>query len=155
MLKGPKDVGGDRLELKVDLVDLRTLFATSHVVSLHAPALTETEGIVTRDHLESLQTNASLINTARGALIDEATLADVLRRRDDLIAVLDVTAVEPPPADSPLWSLSNAILLPHIAGSMGRECWRMGERMLDELKRFVNGDPLAWEITREKAARLA
>ena len=74
-------------------------------------------------------------------------------RRADLQAVLDVTDPEPPHPDSPLYTLSNVMLTPHIAGSAGAECRRMGRSMVEELRRYVNGEPLKWVITRELAAR--
>ena len=79
----------------------------------------------------------------------------VLRARPDIQAVLDVTHPEPPDAGSPLYSLPNVVLTPHIAGSMEGECRRMGRYMVDELRRFVTGEPLKWQITRERAALLA
>ena len=71
------------------------------------------------------------------------------------MAVLDVTNPEPPAEGSPLWSLANVVLAPHIAGAMGGECARMGWLMADELKRYLAGEPLTHEITREQAAKLA
>jgi phosphoglycerate dehydrogenase-like enzyme len=66
-----------------------------------------------------------------------------------------VTVQEPLAPDSPLFSLPNVFLTPHIAGSMDGECQRMGEYMIDEAERFLNGETLQWEITRESAAILA
>jgi phosphoglycerate dehydrogenase-like enzyme len=68
---------------------------------------------------------------------------------------LDVTFPEPAAPDSPLFRLPNVFLTPHIAGSVGTECLRLGECMLEELKRYVRGEPLRWEITREQAASMA
>jgi phosphoglycerate dehydrogenase-like enzyme len=69
--------------------------------------------------------------------------------------VLDVTYPEPPAADSPLFKLPNVILTPHMAGSMGPEVRRQARTMIEELKRWQAGEPLQWEITREKAAVMA
>ena len=68
---------------------------------------------------------ACLINTSRGAVIDEAELCQVLHLREYLTAVLDVTRIEPLQADSPLRALPNVVLTPHIAGSLGHEISRM------------------------------
>ncbi|MEM6333003.1 MAG: hydroxyacid dehydrogenase [Planctomycetota bacterium] len=141
--------------LGVTLVDLPELFATSDVVSIHAPSLEATRGLVTGELIASMKPQASLINTSRGAVIDEPAMVEVLGGRPDLTAVLDVTQREPEPADSPLWSMENVVLLPHIAGSAGRECRRMGRYMIDELDRYLDGRPLDWEISRQAASIMA
>lgn len=69
--------------------------------------------------------------------------------------MLDVTDPEPPPPDSPLYTLPNVTLTPHIAGSRGQECRRMGGYALAELKRFIAGEPLKWRVTRESAKKMA
>ncbi|MCL4543151.1 MAG: hypothetical protein M1118_00915, partial [Chloroflexi bacterium] len=82
-------------------------------------------------------------------------LIDVLTRRPDLWAVLDVTYPEPPPPGSPLYTLENVVLTPHIAGSRDAECRRMGRVAVEELRRYLHDQPLLWQITRERAALLA
>jgi phosphoglycerate dehydrogenase-like enzyme len=141
--------------LGVDLISLEDLFASSEVVSLHAPWLPETEGMILGSHLASMKRNATLINTSRGAVVREAEMVEVLEERPDLWAVLDVTHPEPPEPDSRLYDLPNVVLTPHIAGSLGGECRRMGCLVVDELRRYVAGEPLEYEITRERAALLA
>lgn len=133
--------------LGVQMTDLPTLFRESDVVSIHAPNLPSTRGMVTGDLLRSMREGAALVNTARGAVINEPELLEVLRERQDIQAVLDVTTDEPEGADSPFWQLPNAVLTPHIAGSMGRECARMGVYMLEELERYLAGEPLRHAVT--------
>jgi phosphoglycerate dehydrogenase-like enzyme len=145
----------DRAKLAVSMVALDELFARADVVSLHAPLLPGTLGLVTGRHLAAMRRNATIINTARGAIVREAEMIEVLGRRPDLCAVLDVTHPEPPAPGSPLFTLPNVVLTPHIAGSMGPECRRHGRCMIGELKRYLAGEPLKWEITREKAALMA
>jgi phosphoglycerate dehydrogenase-like enzyme len=141
--------------LDVDLVSLEDLFASSEVVSLHAPLLPETEGMILGSHLASMKRNATLINTSRGAIVRETEMVEVLKERPDLWAVLDVTHPEPPEPGSRLYDLPNVVLTPHVAGSLGSECRRMGRLVVDELRRYVAGEPLQHEITRERAALMA
>jgi phosphoglycerate dehydrogenase-like enzyme len=145
----------DALNLGVTMTSLATLFATSEAVSLHAPNIPATRGMITRDLLASMKPYATLINTARGALIDEPALLEVLAARPDLTALLDVTDPEPPAPGSPLITLPNVFLTPHIAGSMAGECTRMGQIAVDECRRFLNGEPLQWAITRAMSENMA
>jgi phosphoglycerate dehydrogenase-like enzyme len=141
--------------LGVQLVPLDEVFKRSHVVSLHTPWLPETEGMITGRHFESMRRDATFINTARGIIVREAEMIGVLRRREDLTAVLDVIFPEPPPPDSPLLTLPNVVLTPHIAGAYDEECRRLGRGLLEELDRLLAGRPLRWRITREQTARMA
>jgi phosphoglycerate dehydrogenase-like enzyme len=142
-------------KLGVTLLPLDELFRTCDVVSLHTPWLKETEGLITGAHLSSMKQGATFINTARGAVVREPEMIAVLETRPDLGAVLDVTYPEPPPPGSKLYSLPNVLLTPHIAGSMGPECRRMGRYMIDELDRFLAGQPLRWQVSEELAKTLA
>jgi phosphoglycerate dehydrogenase-like enzyme len=78
-----------------------------------------------------------------------------LQRRPDLWAILDVTYPEPPAPGSPLYTLPNVILTPHLAGSRDAECRRMGRIVVEELRRYLNGEPLQWAINRQQAAIMA
>lgn len=139
--------------LNVKCVSLAKLFATSDVVSIHAPDLPETEGLITGELLLSMKRAATFINTSRGAVVREREMIQVLKARPDLQAILDVSQPEPPLADSPLYSLPNVILTPHIAGSAGTECRRLGHTMIAELKRYLQGEPLRHVITSDIAKR--
>ncbi len=141
--------------MNVELCSLEDLFKLSDVVSVHTPVRDETKGMVTGGHIASMKENASLINTARGAIIREKEMIEVLKHRQDIVAVLDVTDPEPPEPDSELYDLENVILTPHIAGCMGPECIRMGRSMVQELERYVTGKKLKWQITRQQAAIMA
>lgn len=141
--------------LGVRLEDLSTVFRQADVVSLHTPWIKETEGLITGAHFESMKPGATFINTARGAVVRETEMIEVLERRPDLTAVLDVTHPEPPAPGSPLYTLPNVVLTPHIAGSMDHECRRMGRYVVEDLQRFLKGKPLKWQVSRELAARLA
>lgn len=137
--------------LGVELVSLDELFAMADVVSLHSPELSETIGMIDGRLISRMKEGATMINTARGSLIKEDEMIEVVSRRPDLQMVLDVTKPEPPLPDSPLYTLPNVVLTPHIAGSMDGECRRMGRFMVEELERYVAGQPLKWEITPELA----
>lgn len=130
----------------VRLVSLEELFASSDVVSLHAPVLDATRKVVSTKLLSSMKHDATLINTARGALIDEDALITVLRERADLFAVLDVTDPEPPLPGSPLFSAANIVVTPHLAGTLNTERRRHGQLMAAELARYVAGEPMQHEI---------
>ena len=134
---------------------LDELFRVCDVVSLHTPLLPETEGMIKYEHVASMKRNATLINTARGAVINEGDLIKALRERPDLTALLDVTKEEPLPAGSALAALPNVLLTPHIAGACNAERGRLGELMLEEFKRYLNRQPLSFEVSAQKLAGMA
>lgn len=142
-------------KLGVEMVSLDEIFTRADVVSLHTPWLPETEGMITGAHLASMKPGAAFINTARGAVVKEDEMIAVLQQRPDLWAVLDVTWPEPPEPGSPLYSLPNVFLTPHIAGSVNNECHRMGQLIVSELRRYVRGRPLRWAVTKEQVAKMA
>ncbi|TVR45327.1 MAG: glycerate dehydrogenase [Puniceicoccaceae bacterium] len=139
----------------VERVSLEELFQISDAVSIHTPWLKETEGLISEALIRSMKAGATLINTSRGAVVNEPGLGRVLAERPDLQAILDVTHPEPPAPDSPLFTLPNVFLTPHLAGSVGPECRRMGRAMIDELRRYLTGEPLRHQVTREQAAVMA
>lgn len=136
-------------------LSLPELFAQSEVVSVHTPCLPETEGLITGELIASLPKGAAFINTARGAVIRENEMIAVLQQRLDIQAVLDVTYPEPPPPESPLYTLENVFLTSHIAGSMDRECERMGMAMVAESRRFLSGEPLEYAISKAQSLHMA
>jgi phosphoglycerate dehydrogenase-like enzyme len=139
-------------------VRLRTLdevFAESDVVSCHTPLLPETTHLLRAHHFERMKPGATFINTARGPIVRETEMIGVLKRRPDLFAVLDVTDPEPPAQDSPLLALPNVVVTPHIAGSLGPECQRLGRMMLEEARRYLAGAPLQGEVSRGQLSQVA
>lgn len=134
---------------------LDELFRVCDVVSLHTPLLPSTVGLIQYRHIVSMKQNATLINTARGAVIDEEGLIKALRERSDVTALLDVTEKEPLPQSSPLRKLANAVLTPHIAGACGAERARAGMLMAEEFERFVTDAPLRCEVTRDMLSETA
>jgi phosphoglycerate dehydrogenase-like enzyme len=141
-------------EMRVSKVTLSELLSRSHVVSLHAPLLPETRHMLGARELALMPDGATLINTARGGLIDAAALeAELSRGR--LFAVLDTTEPEVLPPHSPLYELPNVFLTPHIAGSLGRETERLSDYIVGEVERFARGVSLKYLVRREQLPRLA
>lgn len=139
----------------VELVSLDEVFTRADVVSLHTPWLKETEKMIQGRHFALMKPDATFINTARGAVVDEEAMIEVLQNRPDLMAVLDVTYPEPPKPGSPLYTLPNVVLTPHIAGSLNQECRRMGRYAVEECRRYLRGEKLHWQVTEAMAATLA
>jgi phosphoglycerate dehydrogenase-like enzyme len=141
-------------ELGVQLVELDTLLRTCDIVSVHAPGNPLTHGLLGADQLALMRDGATLINTARGGLVDTDALVKHLEA-GRLYAVLDVTEPEPLPAESALFELPNVFLTPHIAGSQGNELARMGDCIVDELERMLDGRPFAYGILAADLDRVA
>src|SRR5258708_6351912 len=140
--------------LGVDIVELDTLMATSDLVSLHAPSTPATQGMIDRRRLALMRSGAILVNTARGALVDQDALIDETRS-GRIDAIIDVTEPDVLPPDSPLYDIPNVFLTPHIAGSQGSETQRMTDIVLDELARYVGGEPLHHQVAFDALERLA
>ncbi|MEV7602667.1 hydroxyacid dehydrogenase [Kitasatospora sp. NPDC089797] len=135
-------------------VGLDDLCAAADVVSVHAPELPETRHLIDRARLAAMRDGATLVNTARGSLVDqEALTAELVSGR--LNAVLDVTVPEHLPADSPLYELPNVLLTPHVAGSLGGELHRMAATAADELARYAAGLPFAHPVLPAELPRTA
>jgi D-3-phosphoglycerate dehydrogenase len=107
--RSPKSFAG------VEFVDIDTLLAQSHVVSLHLLLNDETRGFVTRERIAAMRPGVLLVNTARGAMVDEAAMIDALKSGHIRHAGLDVFNVEPLSADHPLTKLPNVTLSAHSA----------------------------------------
>lgn len=102
-----------------------------------------------------MKENATFINTARGAVVNETDLIKLLTKRSDIFAILDVTYPEPPEKDSMLFNLDNVYLTPHIAGSMDNECLRMGNYMVKEFLKWNSKEQLDYKISKEIAKIMA
>jgi Phosphoglycerate dehydrogenase and related dehydrogenases len=141
--------------LGVRPASLPELFQICDVVSIHTPWLPKTEKMINAGLLRLMKPGATLINTSRGAVVDQDDLYDFLVQRPDVTAILDVLHPEPPSPDLPLLSLPNVMVTPHIAGSMGPEIGRMGQLMCEELASYIGGSPLNHRITREMLSHMA
>jgi lactate dehydrogenase-like 2-hydroxyacid dehydrogenase len=149
--------------LKLTYSPLDDLLRGSDFVSLHAPLTAKTRHLIDARALGLMKREAVLINTARGALVDGAALAQALREGRIAAAALDVTDPEPPPADDPLLSLPNVIVTPHIASASVATRSRMAllaaENLLQALagrvpKHAVNPEIAAGWRKRVRARRL-
>ncbi|GAB2951292.1 hydroxyacid dehydrogenase [Nonomuraea fastidiosa] len=133
------------------LVELPELLRRCHVLTLHVPSLPATRHLIGAAELAMLRDGATVINTARGAVLDTAALErECASGRLD--AILDVTDPEPLPAESVLYELPNVMITPHIAGSLGSETRRMSDSALDELERHLAGLPLRTAVTPDEFA---
>jgi phosphoglycerate dehydrogenase-like enzyme len=154
LLADPYVAATDAIVGMAELVDLETLLRRSDVVSLHAPSLPSTQRMIGPQQLALMRDGATLINTARGALVDEAALVAELRT-GRIHAVIDVTEPEILAPDSPLYTLPNVFLTPHVAGAAGTERLRLGQLVIEEIERFVNGLPLRHAIEPALLERIA
>lgn len=123
----------------VAFVGLDELLAESHVVSLHLLLADETRGFLSRERIALMRPGAVLVNTARGALVDEAAMIDALRSNHLRHAALDVFEVEPLPADHPLTSLPNVTLSAHSAFRTPEASDNLVEAALEHCRRIARG----------------
>lgn len=135
--------------------ELEDLFSRAYVVSNHLADKPETVGLISRVLLDKLRQDAVFINTGRGPTVDEVALIDLLEKRPDLTALLDVTDPEPPGPESRLMRTANIHVTSHIAGTIGDEVRRMSDLCIEELDRYLAGQPLQHQITQELMATLA
>jgi phosphoglycerate dehydrogenase-like enzyme len=137
---------------KVD--DLDALCASVRLLSIHAPDIPPTRGMIGAAQLAALPDGATVVNTARPALVDQdALVAELTSGR--LAAVLDVADPDPLPAGHPLLALPNAFVTPHLAGAMGNELARLSELAVTEVERFVAGEPPLHPVVAADLDRIA
>jgi phosphoglycerate dehydrogenase-like enzyme len=120
-------------------------------VILAVPATPETDKMIGATELAAMKPSATLINIARGSVIDQDALVTALEAKTIAAAVLDVTEPEPLPADHPLWSLDNAHITMHLSGRAQDKMFvRSAQRFLENLKRYQAGEPLAFQVNLER-----
>lgn len=132
------NAAGDNIEF----VDLEKLFSESDVVSLHCPLTPETAKIVNRHTLAKMKRSAFLINTARGGLAEEESLAEALNGDRLAGAGLDVLSVEPPPASNPLLTAKNCIITPHIGWAARNARARLLKIGAENIRAWQSGAPI-------------
>ena len=146
LVSDPYLTGERAAELGVEQTELDDLFAQSLVVTLHAPVLPSTMRMVGARQLALLRDGSLFINMARGALVDDdALLAELQSGR--FRAVLDVFEREPIPIDSPYLLLDNVVVTPHIAGRTEDTHLLQGRAMVQEIERYLTGQPLQYQVT--------
>ena len=139
--------------LGVERVEPAELMERCDVVSIHAPANDQTRHMIGGGLLGRLSDGAVLINTSRGSIIDEEALVEELAK-GRVFAFLDVTDPEPPASDSPLRRLENVVVTPHIAGCI-ENCHRMGELAVEEVRRYLAGQPAINEVRPDMLDQIA
>ncbi|MEY3203680.1 MAG: hypothetical protein RLZZ21_11 [Planctomycetota bacterium] len=124
-----------------ECVDLETVLRESDVVSLHCPLTPDTKELIDARRIALMKPSAFLLNTARGALVNEADLAAALNAGRLAGAGLDVLTVEPPPASNPLLTAKNCIITPHVAWATRNARRRLIEITAGNLRAFAAGTP--------------
>lgn len=139
--------------LNVKNVSLETVFSVCDVISNHLPDIPETRGLINYSLLSKMKRTATIINTGRGAQIEEKDLNKILRERKNMCALLDVTSHEPLLPCSPLYWRKNCFLTPHISGSLSHETERMVEYMVQAYRDTLEGKQSPCETTLEIIAK--
>lgn len=142
-------------KLGVKLTSLETIFKECLVISNHLANKAELKNIFTDKLFSLMQKHSTFINTGRGDQVNEWALAKNLILHPSRTAVLDVLKIEQFPYINPLFWCPNAIITPHIAGSMGNETHRMAYYMIDELEKYLSGTQTSYEVTMEMLKAMA
>ncbi len=141
-------------EQGVRKVDLETLFRESRVISNHAPITPETKGLIGAQQLKLIQPGAVFVNTARAYTVDYTALLPELQT-GRFYAALDVFEKEPLDPGSPFLTLPNVVVTPHEAGHSVDSHLAQGRAMVEEIERFLRGEPLQYQVTKEQLAIMA
>jgi phosphoglycerate dehydrogenase-like enzyme len=134
---------------------LEELFSSCFIISNHLANNKETEKMLRYKHFSLMDDYGVFINTGRGQQLVEDDLVRALTEKPGRTAVLDVTWPEPVEKGHPFFVMKNVFLSPHIAGSNGKEVARMGDYMAEEFERYLNGQPLKYEVSAAMLATMA
>jgi D-3-phosphoglycerate dehydrogenase len=126
--------------------DLKEIFSTCDIITLHTPLMPQTKGMITAELLNLMKKDAILINASRGGIVDEDALYNVLKDRKIRGAGFDVFAVEPLPADSKLLELTNLVMSPHVGASTEEAQFRVGEMAVHQINEFFKNNNLLNEV---------
>lgn len=142
--------------LGVEKKSLEWIFENCNVISNHLANNEQTRGMINKSLFDKMGKGAVFINTGRGAQVVEADMIAAMKEVPTRAAILDVTDPEEPPRDdSELYTLPNVFLTPHVAGSVGNECFRLGEYMFAEFEAFSRGEPTKYEVTAKMLLTMA
>ena len=130
--------------------ELSKLLEDADFVCLACPHTVETDGLIGEREFAAMKRGATLINVARGAVVQEPAMLEALQSGQLGHAALDVTAIEPLPADSPLWDMENVSIYHHSASTNDRENERIVEIFCDNLRRYLDGQPLHNQLDIER-----
>ena len=126
----------------ITYTDLETVLKTCDYLSIHCPLTEKTRHLIDRDAIALMKPSACIINTARGAIIDETALIEALQQHRLAGAGLDVQEVEPPVADSPLYTMEHVILTPHMGWKGLETRQRLVQIIAEDVRHFFDGDPV-------------
>lgn len=132
----------DAEALGVEQVSIEDAFSLGFVVTNHLANNEPTRGMIDGVLMSTLPQGATFINTGRGQTVNQEDFVKVFTDRTDLTAVLDVTDPEPLPETSPIWAMPNVFVSSHIAGAKGNELSRLADLCIEELDRYIAGQPL-------------
>jgi phosphoglycerate dehydrogenase-like enzyme len=152
LLHDPFISEADARKLGARKASLEEIAKSADAVTLHAPDIDATAGMISASFIDALRPGCVFVNTARGRLVDEAALIARLQK-GDLYAFLDVTHPEPPAADNPLRQMPNVVLTPHIAGA--GQYLRNGFQAVSELERVFSGKKPEYGVTEAMLAKMA
>lgn len=127
-------------ELGVKSEGLNALLQTSDVITIHVPLTKETRNLIDAERLEKIKRGAIVINTSRGAVVDEEALAEKVKEGRIKAAALDVMRLEPPELDNPLLKMEEVIITPHVAMYTTEALTRMDNALAEDILRFFNGE---------------
>jgi phosphoglycerate dehydrogenase-like enzyme len=134
----------------IQLSRIRELLPQVDALVLACPYTPETHHLIGREELDLLRAEAIIVNIARGAVIDQPELIRALTSGRIRGAALDVFETEPLETDSPLWDLSNVLVSPHSASTVGKENERIVDLFVDNLQRFLDDRPLRNQFDHER-----
>lgn len=141
------------LELGIEIADLNKVASRADVLSVHLPATNNTRNIISSELLSLMKSEAIVVNTGRGEVIDESALADALRSGRLRGAGLDVRAAEPPGAEDEFAKLDNVVLTPHIAGITVESQTKIADALCEDITAVLDGRPAERSVGEHQTPR--